>query len=172
LALIPIPATQFLWNARFATFTVVVACFVAAYAFMKNSGLTLDATESSTFAVLGIGANVYAIVAFSLEIWDFFGRMRSLGMDRSLAQELALSTFWLLYALGLLVAGMQRRSAPTRWQALVLLAVVIVKVFLFDLSFLDRFYRIMSFLLLGVVLLLISFFYQRRAAEQGSGRAS
>jgi uncharacterized membrane protein len=172
LALFPIPATQVLWNARFATFAAAVACFAAAYAFMKNSAVTLDATESTMFAVLGIAANVYAIVAFSLEVWDAFGRMRSLEIDRALAQQLALSTLWLLYALGLMVAGMQRRSAPVRWLALALLAVVIVKVFLFDLSFLDRFYRIMSFLLLGVVLLLISFFYQRRALEQGSERGS
>ena len=113
-----------------------------------------------------------AVVAFSLEIWDVFGRMRSLDIDRGLAQQLALSTLWLLYALGLMVAGMQRKSASVRWQALALLAVVIAKVFLFDLSSLDRFYRIMSFLLLGVVLLLISFFYQRRPAEQESERGS
>jgi uncharacterized membrane protein len=172
LALIPIPATQFLLNARFAAFAVVVACFTAAYAFMKNSSATLDARESTMFAVLGIGANVYAVVALSLEIWDVFGRMRSLEIDRGLAQQLALSTLWLLYALGLMVAGMQRKSASVRWQALALLAVVIAKVFLFDLSSLDRFYRIMSFLLLGVVLLLISFFYQRRPAEQESERGS
>ncbi len=172
LALIPIPATQFLWNARFATFAVVVACFAAAYAFTKNSAVTLDATESIMFAGLGIGGNVYAIAALSLEVWDVFGRMQSLDIDRGLTQQLALSTLWLLYALGLMVAGMQRKSAPVRWLALALLAVVIVKVFLFDLSFLDRFYRIMSFLLLGVVLLLISFFYQRRALEQGSERGS
>ncbi len=172
LALIPIPATQFLWNARFATFAVVVACFTAAYAFMKNSGVTLDATESTMFAVLGVVANVYALVAFSLEVWDVFGRMRSLDIDRGLAQQLVLSTLWLLYALGLMVAGIQRKSASVRWQALALLAVVIVKVFLFDLSSLDRFYRIMSFLLLGVVLLLISFFYQRRPVGQGSERGS
>jgi uncharacterized membrane protein len=172
LALIPIPATQVFWNARFTTFAVVVACFAASYAFMKNSGVTLDATESTMFSVLGIGANVYAIVAFSLEVWDVFGRMQSLDIDRALAQQLALSALWLLYALGLMVAGMQRKSAGVRWLALGLLAVVIVKVFLFDLSFLDRFYRIMSFLLLGVVLLLISFFYQRRALEQGSERGS
>jgi len=98
--------------------------------------------------------------------------MRSLDIDRGLAQQLALSTLWLLYALGLMVAGMQRKSASVRWQALALLAVVIAKVFLFDLSSLDRFYRIMSFLLLGVVLLLISFFYQRRPAEQESERGS
>jgi len=57
-----------------------------------------------------------------------------------------------------------------RWQALALLGVVIAKVFLFDLSFLDRFYRIISFLLLGVALMLISFFYQRRlGANRESG---
>ena len=43
-----------------------------------------------------------------------------------------------------------------------LLRVVIVKVFLFDLSFLEKFYRIVSFLLLGLALMLISFYYQRQ----------
>jgi uncharacterized membrane protein len=36
-------------------------------------------------------------------------------------------------------------------------------VFFFDLSFLTRFYRIVSFFVLGLVLLLVSFFYQRRS---------
>jgi uncharacterized membrane protein len=39
-------------------------------------------------------------------------------------------------------------------------------VFIFDLSFLERFYRIVSFMLLGVVLLLISFYYQRYWASR------
>jgi len=49
-----------------------------------------------------------------------------------------------------------------------LLGVVIGKVFLFDLSFLERFYRIVSFILLGLALLLISFYYQRHWASQSS----
>jgi uncharacterized membrane protein len=39
---------------------------------------------------------------------------------------------------------------------------VVSKVFLYDLSFLERAYRILSFLVLGAVLLAVSFFYQRR----------
>lgn len=172
LALIPIPAARFLWNARFAAFAVAVACFAAARVSAKKSSLTLDATESLLFGGLGIAANVYAIAALSLEIWDVFGRMSTLGIDRSLAQELALSTLWLLYALTLLILGVWKKSTAVRWQSLGLLGIVIIKVFLFDLSFLDRFYRIMSFLLLGVALLLISFYYQRRLPARQNEKAS
>ena len=48
-----------------------------------------------------------------------------------------------------------------RWQALLLIAVTIVKVFVYDVSQLDKGYRILSFIVLGVLLLTISFVYQR-----------
>jgi uncharacterized membrane protein len=89
--------------------------------------------------------------------------------SRNLAQQLALSSLWLMYALALLAGGIWKKSAVVRWQALGLLGVVIGKVFFFDLSFLERFYRILSFLLLGLALMLISFFYQRRMADREGG---
>ena len=57
-----------------------------------------------------------------------------------------------------------------RWQALALLGIVIGKVFIFDLSFLQRFYRILSFLFLGFALLLISFYYQRYLTVRGGAK--
>ena len=57
--------------------------------------------------------------------------------------------------------GFWKRSAFVRWQALVLIGVTIVKVFTYDVSELDRVYRILSFIALGAVLLGISFIYQR-----------
>jgi uncharacterized membrane protein len=98
--------------------------------------------------------------------------MPSLGIDRGHAQELALSMLWLVYALGLLGAGLWKKSEAMRWQALVLLGVVIVKVFLFDLSFLEKFYRIVSFFLLGLALLLISFYYQRQLIARRADKKS
>ncbi len=167
LTIFPIPAPQFLWNARFATFAVCVACFLLACMFARNAGAELTDEEPMAFLATAIAANIYALAALSLEVWDLFGRMHSLGIDRALAQQLALSMLWLIYALGLLVAGVLKKSEVLRWQALTLLGVVIVKVFLFDLSSLERFYRIVSFLLLGLALLLISFYYQRRLAGHG-----
>jgi len=61
-----------------------------------------------------------------------------------------------------------RQSALLRWQALVLLGVAVAKVFLYDLASLDRVYRIVSFFILGSVLLAVSFLYTRRQSRSGS----
>ena len=50
---------------------------------------------------------------------------------------------------------------PVRLAALVFLMVTIFKVFLLDLSFLENPYRILSFLVLGAILVGVSFLYQR-----------
>src|SRR5580704_5018864 len=173
LAVISIPAGDFLLNARFATFAIAVACILAAYYFASAAWTELSSeAEKTAYRISAIGANVLALVALSLEFWDAFGRMPSLGIDRGHAQELALSMLWLVYALGLLGAGLWKKSEAMRWQALVLLGVVIVKVFLFDLSFLEKFYRIVSFFLLGLALLLISFYYQRQLIARKADKKS
>jgi len=60
-----------------------------------------------------------------------------------------------------MVAGFWKRWSLLRWQAIVLIGITIVKVFTYDVSALDREYRIASFIALGVILLAISFLYQR-----------
>jgi Predicted membrane protein (DUF2339) len=172
LVAISIPADAFLWNARFATFSVAVACFFAACYFASKAGDAVGPEEALMYAATMITANVLLIVALSLEVWDVFGRMPSLGIDTEHAQELALSSLWLVYALVLLTVGALKKLAVVRWQALTLLGVVIVKVFVFDLSFLEKFYRIVSFALLGLALLLISFYYQRQLVGRGAENKS
>lgn len=167
LAVLPLPAgNTLLLNARFLTMAVCAACLLAAFLFASRSAKELGGTELGLYLALGIAANVYFLAALSMEVWDYYGRTPSPGLDRSLAQNLALSVLWLVYAVLLLVGGAVKKSAVARWQALALLGVVVVKVFFFDLSFLARFYRIVSFFLLGVALLLVAFFYQRRSASQ------
>jgi uncharacterized membrane protein len=75
--------------------------------------------------------------------------------------QFSYSAWFMLFGAILLAVGFWRRSAFLRWQALVLLAVSVVKVFLFDVSQLSQGYRILSFLGLGVLLLAVSFVYQR-----------
>jgi uncharacterized membrane protein len=52
-----------------------------------------------------------------------------------------------------------------RWQALILFGTAVLKVFLYDSSFLERFYRIVSFFILGIVLMVVSFLYQRKTTR-------
>ena len=78
-----------------------------------------------------------------------------------LARDFTYSVIWLVYGAVLMALGFRRRSSFIRWQSLVLIGVTIVKVFRFDVSALDKGYRILSFVALGGVLLAISFIYQR-----------
>jgi uncharacterized membrane protein len=75
--------------------------------------------------------------------------------------ELTRSAAWLVYSLLLFALGVIRSAPAARYASIILFGFSILKIFLRDLSFLDTPYRIGSFLILGVILLLVSFVYQR-----------
>lgn len=77
------------------------------------------------------------------------------------AKQLTLSAIWGIYSIILIVIGIIKKYQPIRIFSIVLFAITILKVFLFDLSNLDTIYRIGSFIGLGVILILVSFLYQR-----------
>lgn len=134
------------------------------------------------FAAFGLflAANAVLLTLLSVEVYDYLGRAATTtatnaeAFDLTLSgvassrQQLALSVIWTIYAGVLLVAGIVWKSATMRVMALALLGVTIIKVFLFDLSSLEAINRIISFLVLGVVLLGVSFLYQRR--QQGESQ--
>ncbi len=164
----PPPAGAFLLNQRFAAYLLLIICFGVA---LWSSREQVDETGESEKMELGVYSvliNVFALIALSLEFWDYFGKT-SFGADADLARNLSLSILWAIYATGLILLGVQQKSALLRWQALLLFGFVVVKVFFYDLASLDRAYRILSFLVLGSLLLGVSFLYTRRAAK---GRSS
>lgn len=75
--------------------------------------------------------------------------------------SIALSLFWLAYAVILLVIGFAGRFKPVRLGGIALMSLAIVKLFFVDLWSLGTLYRIVSSICLGVVLLAISFIYQK-----------
>ena len=81
--------------------------------------------------------------------------------DLELAKQLSLSVIWALYGAGLLITGRVRRVRLLRLMALVLLSLTTLKVFFWDLASLDRAYRIVSFIVLGAILLAVSYLYQK-----------
>jgi len=140
--------------------------------------------------------NLLALIALTLEASDYFDRQLALvyhpGFNYGYAaayaanyaqlrleREFSYSAIWLLYGVALMAVGFARKSSFIRWQSLVLIAFTIAKVFLYDVSALDKGFRILSFVALGAVLLGISFVYQRdwlklspREAEHAGGGPS
>lgn len=85
--------------------------------------------------------------------------------DARLAMHVALSIIWAAYATILVVIGVLRGFRPFRHVAIAIFCLTIFKAIFIDLSQLDLFYRIVSFVVLGILLLLASLMYQRMASN-------
>jgi uncharacterized membrane protein len=167
--------TTLIFNARMGTYAVAIAVLGAlAWQGQRRNGEL--GRQASAIALITL--NVLALLALSHEVADYYARQMAtvappyrpgqplaygVSERRSiqLAEDFTYSALWMAYGAMLMVVGFWRRSALVRWQALVLIAATIVKVFVYDVSQLDRGYRIVSFIVLGVLLLAISFVYQR-----------
>jgi len=66
-----------------------------------------------------------------------------------------------MLALVFFVTGMVLRERMYRWLGLALLSCTLGRVFIFDVWRLGALYRILSFLALGLVLLVLGFLYNR-----------
>lgn len=74
-----------------------------------------------------------------------------------------LTVAWGLLALGIFAAGLGLRERIYRLGGFAILALAVGRLFVIDVWSFDTLYRIVSFLLLGVVLLVLSFVYARYA---------
>jgi uncharacterized membrane protein len=83
-----------------------------------------------------------------------------------------ISILWSLFALGLIVAGIHKQAGALRFTGLGLFTVVGFKVFFSDLANLDQFYRIIAFILLGILILSGAFLYLKYRQTFASGTAS
>ena len=68
---------------------------------------------------------------------------------------------WTVLASAFIGVGLVRDFAPLRYLAMALFGLTVLKVFLVDLSSLGGIYRILGFIGVGLVLLAVSFLYQR-----------
>ena len=114
-------------------------------------------------AVLILAANSLTLLFLTGEISAFWQLNDDSGVsvEGRLARGAMLSVTWAAYATGAIVAGIRRRYAPARYFAMVVFALTIAKVFLVDMAELERAYRIVSIIGLGVMLLATSYMYQR-----------
>jgi uncharacterized membrane protein len=77
------------------------------------------------------------------------------------AENYAYSAAWLLYGVGLLVAGIIARNPALRWASLAVVMLSVAKVFVWDMAHLRDLYRVLSFFGLGVSLLGLAWLYQK-----------
>ena len=153
-----------LLNARFGTYLVAIAIMGGIVAAGKRFA---SEAEMPFVKAAGVALNLLALWALTLEANDYFNRQVVQGggytviRQLEIARDFTFSAIWIVYGAMLMVIGFWKRSAFIRWQALVLIAVTIGKVFLYDSREVEQVYRILSFIALGVMLMAISYAYHR-----------
>ena len=169
----PASSTPF-FNERFGSYLVGIAVFAFA-AWIANRATAMEGTDYKgtwplTAAVALLTVNLLILIAVCWEIHSYWwtlnwgqnaARWSQQYHQNQMYAQFTYSAWFMIFGAILLAVGFWRRSAFLRWQALVLLAVTIAKVFLFDMSQLAQGYRILSFIGLGALLLAVSFVYQR-----------
>lgn len=103
-------------------------------------------------SVLAGGAVVLMLVSTSYEVARGAGRV----FETEAAQRGALSVWWGVFAIGLLIAGAVRRKGLARYAGLAMLSAATLKAALFDLASVGDAVRMVSFIALGVMLLGVS----------------
>jgi uncharacterized membrane protein len=158
------------FNARFATFAIAIAALLWMIHLDSNS-VDRD-SDRPAIAVAAILVNLLALLALGLEIHDYFQlsiQATAANADGilqarhalAIARNFSYSALIMLYGAALIWIGFARNSALLRWQAILLIAITVLKVFCFDVSELDHAWRVLSFIILGALLLAVSYAYQR-----------
>ena len=154
-------------NKYFLSSLAVTICLFAAAALhrkLNQRQQLLEVNLEIVFLLIAIGTLWFIM---SVETFTFF-RTQALALKdyEDVRHELwlgqmALSVLWSVYAAVLAAIGFVRRSAAVRWAALGLFGLTVIKVMLVDIAQLKQLYRIVAFLVLGVLLLIVAWGYHK-----------
>jgi hypothetical protein len=112
-------------------------------------------------ASLASGENFQGFEAHARFLFSWLGTLLLAALLFHEVSDRMRTVAWGLQGLGLLSAGLPLRERAMRLAGLVLLLVCVLKLFVWDLRNLEMPFRILSFLVLGVILIGVSFVYSR-----------
>jgi uncharacterized membrane protein len=121
--------------------------------------------------IAAVTAVTLALLYLTLEVARFYQGPMIHPAHIGDAGQYTYSAVWLLFGVGLLLAGILLRSQPVRYCSAAVVLLTVGKVFLFDLGALTGVYRALSFICLGLVLVGIGLLYQRLLFRPGSTAA-
>lgn len=139
---------------RLLDFAAIIAFLAWAAQFMRGTSAKVqDAAKVAT--VMGLASLgtlfVYSTLEVNTLLYQYVRGLRAGGI----------SILWSLFALGLLLRGIQQDERQQRYLGLGLFTIVAFKVFFSDLAHLDALYRIVAFMILGGLVICGSFLYLR-----------
>jgi uncharacterized membrane protein len=150
-------------NGEFAVGVCVAGAAAAAAWLLHRRRHALGRHEAAWIDVLAVVGAALLLWRLSVEVLAVFAALDAARATSTSGRAalLTLSLVWAAYAGIAIAIGLWARYRPLRAFGIVVLGLLVLKVFVFDLQALERGYRIASFVGVGLLLLAISVLYQR-----------
>jgi len=137
---------------RYVSISFALALLATCYLYVKQEFMQLKLLR--TALELLICTSIIWILSSELLHWmDLRGSTES--------YKLGISIFWGISSLVLIAIGIWKNKIHLRIMAMALFAVTLVKLFIYDISHLDTISKTIVFISLGILLLIISFLYNK-----------
>jgi len=136
------------------TAILVIGAFLISFRLKFNDSLQIE-TKKYYAKELMIGGGVFLFFAFlNAEIanWAklFFPK----------AQQISVTLLWVLFGIIMFVVSLRQNIVPGKNIAMALISVAILKAFFIDLADADALYRIILFMVVGVLLFILAYYYK------------
>jgi uncharacterized membrane protein len=136
---------------RYISFALLAALFMAIYQYIRQE--FIKERYMLAFDIL-LYLTIIWIVSSELINWMDIAHSTQ-------SYKLGLSILWGTYSLLMIVLGIWKKKKHLRFGAIALFAVTLLKLFLYDISYLDTISKTIVFVSLGILLLIISFLYNK-----------
>jgi len=136
---------------RYVSYVFAAVLLYATYLYTKVSFIKLNLKKY--FELLLAGSVLWILSSEFLHWMDI--------AETSKNYKLGLSIFWGVYCLGLISFGIWKKKKHLRIFGIAFFALVLVKLFVYDLTHLDTLSKTVILVSLGVLLLIISFLYNK-----------
>jgi len=146
-------------NWRFLVCLAAVATVFVYAAEVRRRALLAELHRARLAVVLGASGAVLLGLLLSAEAYTSCVDNLTRNADR--VGQMAITVVWAAYATSLLILGFWRRHRAVRLAALGLFGLSALKLVLVDMTHLKDIYRVLAFLVVGVLLVSASYFYHR-----------
>jgi len=162
-----------IWNWYLYTYGLVVAALMTGgWLLSPPRNQILQANVQPLLYSLG---TILLFFLVNIEIADFYsppGGRLVFDFSASVEQDMTYSLAWSVFAFAVVAVGFRLKHAGTRYAGVGLLVVTLLKLFLHDLWRLGGLYRVGSLVGLAVILIVLSFIYQRFLSAEAVRRNS
>ncbi|WP_338355926.1 DUF2339 domain-containing protein [Yeosuana marina] len=136
---------------RYLSYVFLALTLLVSYRYTKASFMKMD--DNINFSILFHITLLWILSSELINIMDLSGATQS--------YKLGLSILWGIYSLSLIGLGIWKKQKHLRVAAIVLFSITLIKLFFYDIAHLGTLSKTIVFVSLGILLLIISFLYNK-----------